>query len=556
MHHPKFEVSGFFSVRLLMGMIVLLVVLGCGQDDGASSQNIDSRNVESMEPQPGGMAVIAISGDPDGLNPLIRRSSVSGMVIAEILDTLAELETGMIYYPRIAESWNLAPDSLSITYHLRPWIWEDGDSLTADDVAASFNLFKDPRVASHRRGFFRSVESVEVVDKATIRYHFSDILPDPLSRTQHAILPLHIVSELDPADVGSWPLNQFPVSSGPFRMISWDHSREIVLQRNENYPLASPMLDRVSFRIMKEPATRILGLETGEIDFVTDVSSHDAKRLQERDDLQVMVTEARRYYYLMWNCKNPRFKDATTRRALSMAIDRERMTQTLLDGFSDLAVGPVARVAWNFHRKLNADPYDPAVASAMLASAGWKDDDGDGLLERNGLPLEFEILTRQSDPVRSNGVVIIRENLKAVGARVSVRTMELASELALIRAGDFDSYLGAMNPNLFGDPSSAVHSSAIDEFNNGFYSNAVVDSLLAAALGQQDRSLARPIWFKLQEILQEDPPAAYLFCPQRLDVVSKRIRNVRPDVLSPFNNLTQWWISPADRKYQTGTNSP
>ncbi len=539
-----------FLVMIVACLLSLWMVSACSQEKSQPDDAL-GLDVETLEPVPGGMAVIALSGDPDGLNPLTRRSSVSGQVIAEILDTLTEIEAGLVHAPRIAESWEVGPDSLSITYHLRPWVWEDGHSLTAHDVAASFRLFKDPRVASHRRGFFKNVVSAEVVDEATICYHFSRIQPDPLTRTQHAILPLHIISDLDPAQVGSWPLNQKPFSSGPFRLVSWEHSQKIILARNEKYPLDSPFLDRVSLRIMRESATRIMGLETGEVDFVADVSSHDAKRLRDNDNLQVLVTEGRRFYYLMWNCRNPRFSDAATRRALSMAIDRSRMNETLLDNFGDLAVGPVARVVWNFNKDLKADSYDPVRASAMLAGAGWKDEDGDGVLERDGLPLEFEILTRQGDPVRSNGVVILRENLNAVGARISVRTLELVSGLALVREGTFDSYFGAMNPNLFGDPTSAVHTSAVDEFNNGFYSNAVVDSLLEAALSQQDRTLAMPIWNRLQEVLQEDPPAAYLFCPQRLDVVSKRLRDVRPDVLSPFNNLTQWWIAPEDRKYIT-----
>ncbi len=551
MHQLKFLRFGIFSKLILGWVFMLFMAAGCGTEDSSLAEGEAQKIVQNAEPTPGGMVVIALSGDPDGLNPLIRRSAEGGQVIAEILDTLSELEVGLVQVPRIAGSWDLAPDSLSITYHLRPWIWEDGQPLTAHDVAASFRLFKNPLVASNRRGFYRNVESVEVIDKATLRYRLACILPDPVSRTQHAILPLHIISGLDPSDVNSWPLNQKPLSSGPFRLVSWDHSREIVLQRNENYPLKKTLLDRVSFRIMREAATRVLGLETGEVDFVANVSSHDAKRLQERDDLQVMVTSGRRFYYLLWNCRNPRFSDAGTRRALSLAIDRQRMNHTLLDGFGDQAVGPVARVVWNFNHDLRADPYDPATASSLLAAAGWKDEDGDGILERDGLPLEFEILLRQGDPFRANGVVIIRENLRAVGARVSVRAMELAAGLDLLREGKFDSYLGAMDPNLYGDPSSSVHSTAVDEFNNGFYSNAVVDSLLDVVLGIQDRSQAQPLWARLQEILQEDPPAAYLICPQRLDVVSRRIKNVRPDVLSPFNNLAQWWIAPEDRIYQT-----
>jgi len=299
-----------------------------------------------------------------------------------------------------------------------------------------------------------------------------------------------------------------------------------------------------------------LSLESGEVDFVSGVSSDDAGRLQKNENLRVLKTGGRRFYYVMWNCKKPQFKDSATRRALSLAIDRNRMIQTLLGGFGEPAVSPIAQVSWNFANDISSDEYNPARAMEMLRKAGWSDSNNDGILDRNGQALEFEILTRQADPIRANGVVILRENFAAVGARVKVRTIELASALALLREGDFDGYYGAMTPNLYGDPSSTVHSRAIDEYNNGFYSNVVVDSLLVAALGESDRSLAKLTWVRLQEELKADPPSAYLFIPQMLNVVSKRVQNVRPHVLSPINNIAEWWIAPSDRKYRTSHGKP
>ena len=535
-----------------MSLVFLPILSGCGKE---SKQETNSSPVDDsipLGPEPGGMAVVALTGDPDVLNPLISRSTEAGFVLAEIQDKLIEMIEDLTNVPVIAESWTVAPDSLSITYTLNPWIWEDGVALTANDVAYSFELFKNPEVASNNRGFFKHVNNVEVIDGQTVRYHFSKVLPDPLSRTAHAILPWHKVKDLDPALVNEWKLNQAPLSSGPFRLASWNHSRELVLERNEGYPGSKAQLDRISFRIIKEPAARILSLESGEVDFVSGVSSDDALRLKKNDNLKILKTGGRRFYYVMWNCRNPLFKDATTRRALSLAIDRNRMIQTLLGGYGEPAVSPIAQAVWNYSQDLSSDEYSPERAVALLKTAGWKDNDGDGILERNGHPLEFEIITKQSDPIRANGVVILRENFAAVGARVNVRTMELATALGLLNKGEFDSYYGAMTPNLYGDPSSTVHSQSIDENNNGFYSNAVVDSLLAAALGESDQSLAKLTWVRLQEELKTDPPAAYLFIPQMLNVVSKRVQNVRPHVLSPINNIAEWWIAPSERKYRTG----
>ncbi len=504
------------------------------------------------DPRSGGMAVITLAGDPDVLNPLIRRSSDAGFVLAEMLETLTELNEDLVSVPRIAHSWDLASDGLSLTYHLRPWLWEDGQPLTARDVVRSFELFQDPEVGARSRGFYSDVLSAEAPDDSTVVYRFAGRLPDPLARSAHAILPAHLVKDLEPNEVDRWPLNQQPLASGPFRLESWDHSRSLMLARNENYPGKAAYLDRVMFRIIKEPAARVLALEAGEVDFGGNILPHDGPRLEANPAIGLKITHGRRFYYLLWNCRDPRLADARTRKALSLALDRDRMIETLLQGFADPAVSPIARILWNHADHLQPDPFDPAEARRLLAQAGWQPDPLDGVLRRNGERLSLEILTSTGDPVRRDGVVIIRENLEAIGVEVKLRSMELAAGLGLLRKGEFDVYFGAMTPNLYGDPSSAVQSGAVDDFNYGYYSNAQVDSLLEAALGTTDRSISGPIWMRLQEVLQDDPPAAYLFCPQRIDAVARRLRDVRPHVLSPVNNLSEWWIAPEDRKYRTG----
>ena len=149
-------------------------------------------------------------------------------------------------------------------------------------------------------------------------------------------------------------------------------------------------------------------------------------------------------------------------------------------------------------------------------------------------------------------MVILRENLAAVGAAVEIRVMEHVAGLARLREGLFDAYFGLFIANLYGDPSLVVRSTAVDEFNQGRYANATVDSLLDLALGLADRTRALPIWERLQEELAVDPPSAYLFYPDNLVAVSARLRDVRPHLLSPVNNLSEWWIAPGDRRAGTG----
>ncbi len=534
----------------MLAAFLVLLAAGCGQGDADAPP--DGRD-QDLSPVPGGTAVVAIPADPGVLNPLLYNSSLAGMIFAEMHDGLAEMAEDLSWEPRIATGWEVAPDGLRVTYHLRPWVWSDGVPLTAHDVVTSFKLFKDPRVASPRRGFYRDVLAARAPDDSTVIYTLARPVADPVQRTWHQILPAHVVGDLDPAAVATWPFNDHPLSSGEFLLVSRAYNSELVLERNPFYPGPPALLARVVFRVIPETGSRLMALEAGEVDLVDHILPADAGRLEADGSVRVVATGGRRFYYLQWNLANPRLADAQTRRALSLAIDRRGMIETLLAGYGTPAASPIPPAVWNHDAELPADPHDPTRARKLLAEAGWRDTDGDGVLERGGLDLAFEILTRQGDPVREDGAVMLKKAFAAVGARVRIRALELASGLELLRSGRFDAYFGLLNANLYGDPSGYVHSGATAEFNMGHYANARVDSLLEAALGIADRSAALPVWYRLQETLAVDPPSAYLFYPDNLVGVSRRLRNVRPHLLSPINNMNQWWIAPQDRKYRSGS---
>lgn len=537
--------GGFF----LFGLAASLAT-GCGRDSSGTAGQTAAQG--ETGPVCGGTAVIALGSDPDVLNSLIRRSASAGFILDAMQDALADMGEDLAWHPRVASDWVIDPDRMSITYHLRPWVWADGVPLTARDVVSSFLLFRNPAVGSPRSGQFNDVAAVTALDSATVRYTFVRPQPDPVARTFHALLPAHLTDALDPADVMNWDLNTRPLSSGPFSLEKWDRGRTLSLVPNLLYPLGRPWLDRVVFKIIPDQAGTVVALETGEVDFVDGLTPADAQRLRGNENLRIQSIGGRSYYYLMWNIRNPAFADPQTRRALSLALDRQRMIDTLLLGYGSPAVGPLAPVMWNFDSSLAADSCEPAEARRQLAAAGWSDPDGDGVLDRDGVRLEFEILTKLGDPVRENGSVIIRENLKAVGAEIRVRVLELATGLDLLNEGRFDAYFGSFNANLYGDPSGVVHSGRDGEFNKGFYANAEVDSLLDAALAITDRAAALPLWHQVQALLQQDQPSAYLFYPERLVGYNSRLQGVRPHLLSPYNNLGQWWIATSDRKYRSG----
>jgi peptide/nickel transport system substrate-binding protein len=349
--------------------------------------------------------------------------------------------------------------------------------------------------------------------------------------------------------VGTWPDNRQPLASGAWRLAAWKPGRQLDLTPNPRYPLARPWLDRLVLRILPDETARILALEAGEVDVVADLPAAAARRLAEDPGVALHEISGRVFGLVMWNTARPVLAPTTVRRALSLAIDRERICQDLFGGFARPAASYLPPALWNHHADLAPDPHDPDAARRLLEQARWYDRDGDGVRERDGRRLQLEVIYRGGDPATDDVAAVVRQNLQEVGVQVRLRALELATALEFLRAGEFDAFLGEYQANLYADPSPLVASGATDRFNFGRYANARVDSLLSAALAEPERERARPIWESLQEELAADPPAAVLYYLRQIVGVDRRLRDVRPHMLSVLNNVDEWWIAPQDRRW-------
>ena len=528
---------------LVFGLALACLLTSCG--DGGR----DGGGTAGAGPRPGGTAVVAVASEPDVLNSLVRTSAVAGMTLSLMQCALVEMGEDLGWEPMIASGWDVAADSLSITYHLRPWNWEDGQPLTAEDVRLTWELLRDPVVGSPRADLLRAVVACETPDPATVRYRFASPQARPVQATFHAILPAHRIAGLDRANVAAWPLNRQPLASGPFRLASWEPGRQLVLERNPSYRLAPPLLDRVVLRVMPDETSRIIALEAGEVDLVADLPAAAARRLANDRDVVLHEVPSRVFGFVMWNLADDVLAQAEVRRALSLAVDRRRLVADVLGGFGEPAASCLPPVLWNHHDGLAPDPCRPDSARALLTAAGWRDEDGDGVREREGRPLRLSLIYRGGDTRVEATAALLRHNLRDVGVDVRLRGLELATALDFLGDGRFQGYLGEFQANLYADPSPLIGSGAASRFNFGGYADARADSLLNAALADPDRAHSLRAWRALQEELAVDQPHCLLYYLRQVVAVDARIRDARPHVLGPLNNVTQWWIAPGDRRW-------
>ena len=235
------------------------------------------------------------------------------------------------------------------------------------------------------------------------------------------------------------------------------------------------------------------------------------------------------------------------RRALTMAIDRQLIIETLWGRFARLAVSPILHDVWAFDRSIEPWPYDPERSRQILADAGWTDTDGDGILDRDGTPFAFDLTTNQGNQARIDATVMMQEQLRRVGIDARPRVIEFNSMMNQLFDRDFEAAFSAWGMPTSLDMRYAFHTSEIGDGGNfSGYSNPEVDRLIERMEDLPDIADAKPILIRLQEIIHQDQPMTFLWESQRINGLNARLRDVRSNVLGSFRNAESWWLAPAE----------
>jgi peptide/nickel transport system substrate-binding protein len=518
---------------------VLVLLAACGPSDRETAEPpID------LEPVSGGTLTVAVDSDPGTLNPVLRRTALAGSILGEINDGLIEMNPLLEFEPGLAKRWTWSDDGLEVTYHLRSDVeWSDGERFSSRDVLETWRLFTNDEVPTPWRSNFAQIENVTAPDDTTVVFRFTERSLENLFNSGFSLLPAHVLDELDPSRIEQWDINRRPLSMGPYMVTDWRTNDRLILARNPRYSGPPALLDQIVFKVVPEEATRLLQLEIGEADMIESVPVKDITRLRENPDIRLVDMGPRYMGYLVYNLDRPGLDDARVRNAISYAIDRRAFVEGLLFGFARLIANPITPiVAWAYNDDLKPHQRDPDRARALLGEAGWVDTDGDGIVDKDGVPLRVEIKTRTGDLVRENGVLVIQSNLRDVGIDVQPRMLELSTVLGQVQQGDFDIYMGQVSGRLSPDLTNLFGTGG--GYNWGGYSNATVDRLMAEARGAVDRETAARLWRQVQEILYAEQPQTMLYARSPLVGIRREIRDATPNFLTPYEDLALWWRLP------------
>jgi peptide/nickel transport system substrate-binding protein len=542
-------------IRIFLPILLAALLAACGNSDEPGPQPEGA--TAAGAPRRGGTVVAGATTDPLSVNDLIVPTTLpTNEVLFRVLQHLAEeqpdfMERPATFTPQLAESWEWSDDHKTLTFHLRKGlVWSDGVPLTAEDVRWTWQAQIHPAIAWDSAYMKESIRDVEVVDPHTVRFHFTRTYAKQLlDANEGLILPKHLWSQIpfekwrESAD---W-FKQNMVASGPFKIASWAPQQELVMVRNERYwEKDRPYLDRVVLRVVPDPSSMISQFLNGDLDFVAQVSVTDAARIAERPELSVVSYWSNLYVVVAWNSRRPLFADPEVRRALTLATDRQAIVDTLLPGGNGLVgVTPILQEVWAHDKALKPWPYDPAEARRILAAKGWRDTDGDGILDRDGKKFSFELTSNAGNQMRNDVAVMIQQQLRKAGIEVVPRILEFNALVTDTRSGNFDASVVGFSLDTSLDLSGNFHSDAIANGDNFFhYSNPELDRLIELAAVQTDLRTAEPYIHQIERMIHRDQPLTFLWESKRLSAFNRRVHDARPNLQAGFFNLKDWWVEP------------
>jgi len=527
--------------------LAALAVSACG--DGTGDDGISQSNVPTFSGGPaGGVLVILMDGEPDDMNPITYTASPSYQAIHLMFRALARRDSTLSgYQPDLATSWEVVADS-TVVLHLRDDVfWHDGRKVTAEDVAFSIDLQRDPVVASPRNADVAAVREVTVIDSTTVEVRLGRAGQYTVNALLEVVpVPKHLLESVDRSQMRLAPFSRQPVGNGFYRFSQWSPGQQVVLEVNPEMPEGRAALDRVVIRVVPDVNVALTELLAGQGD-VLKVPPSLANSVEASGTADLHRAPRIRPAWIAWNTGRAPVDDERVRRALLMAVDREQIAAGLFGDVGEVSWTPIPPALWEHTPSTRPIPFDPDGAARILDEAGWRDTNADGIRDRNGQPLRLEVDYISADQTRADVLVAMQSMLRRVGVDLVPRAYERTAWVERLRGRQFQgsSWGWGWGPGVVGPNAEAVfHSRSFPPGGVNFagLADPRVDSLIDAALVTRDTTELRRIWSEFEQTVVDDPVYAPIYLDPELYGVNSRLRNVEFRGLELWEDVIHWYI--------------
>ena len=478
-----------------------------------------------------GTVVFLIESSPTNLDPRIGTDAQSEHIQELLFDGLVVRDASFRVAPGLAERWN-QPDPLTLIFHLHPDVhFSDGRPLTSRDVLWTLKSMRDGTIITPKGASYASVASIEAPGAQTVVLHLK--YPDNFLLTNLSSGAMGIVPYGSGRDF--W---QHPVGSGPFRLVSQEIDKEVVIERNPlswQQDSSQGNIQRVRFAVVPDPITRALELRKGSADLESNSLLPDMLPvLAAEKHLAVESVGGTQVQYIAFNTIDPILRDVRVRQAVACAIDIPLILKTLQDGRARSAVSLLPQTHWAWTGNVARYDYDPSRAASLLDQAGYRPG-------RDGTRLHLTMKTSTDEGTRLLAATL-QQQLAQVGIALDIRSFESATYIQDLTRGSFQIYAlrwigGNEQPDIFGYAFSTARIPPKGA-NRGRYSNSRLDALLDDAGASTDQARRTSDYVQAQQILAQDLPAFNLWYKDSIVVHNRRLSGISISPSGSFEFLS------------------
>jgi len=533
--------------------------------------------------------------DPEMLNPLITTDATADLVLKQMFQALLEIDYKTLQLtPVLAEGRPVVEKTskggVNLTFRIRDEAkWDDGSPVTAKDVEFTLKAVFNPQVnnpaVKETMDFISDIQLYpQDPKKLTIMCDTAyflleagcggfQIMPEYFYDPK-GLMKKYTVRELMKsgakyakdaaiqefaADMSSEKRlrdKNFISGSGPYKLDSWTTQKQVVLKKKETFwgdalaekvPYLGAFPDKICYRTINDMTSAVTALKSGDLDVMYSIKPKDFVALTQNEAFKAKFNTYTppqlAYYFIGMNCKSKLLRSKLTRQALTCLTDVDKIIQTVYYGLATRANGPVPPSEKKNYNPLPPYPFDPSKAKALLAEDGWKDTDGDGILDKvidgERCPFKITFTINAGNDIRKAIGLLFMEEARKAGIEVTLVEQELNTYFSNLKKHHVELFISAWLSTPTGNDLKQIwHSEAAVSGGNNFanFTNPTCDSLLDAARVEMDEDKRGALMRKMQEVVHEEAPFIFLLSPTERIAISKKFTNAEPSVMRPGVN--------------------
>lgn len=425
-----------------------------------------------------------------------------------------------------------------ILFHLRSDVYfHDNYQFDAEDVKFTYEAIMNEKNLSPRVSDFEPIKQVEVIDKFTVKVVYKKLYSPALASWSIGILPEHLLNKevlaKEAKSLGQDPkkfslrdssFNRHPIGCGPFQFVEWKSDQYITLKRFKNYWEGAPNYKKYIFRIIPDLLTQEMEFYAGTLDSYS-VQPHQVERLKNDPRFQSFSGTSFGYTYIGYNMRREPFNDIRVRRALSKAIDVNKIIEYVLYGQGERITGPFVKQTEFYNPDIDPVAYDPQGALELLKKAGWEKN-SKGWLEKEGKRLQFTLITNSGNDIRKSILAIVQDAWKQIGVDIQTDTLEWSVFIQeRVNKLDFDAVILGWVMGIEPDLYQIWHSSQCDPMELNFvgFKNKEADKLILKIRKEYNRKKQAQLCHRLHKIIAREQPYTFLYVGKWTAVLDKRI---------------------------------